>query len=543
VDISGIEAGFSLDSNNKKFAKAPKGMVASAFPEATLAGVEMLQKGGNAVDAACAAALALGVCEPQSSGLGGQSSCILHFRGKTVALDGSSRVPSLAHISKFRKGERSKGYRAATVPTTVAVVGYLNFKYGKLEWKDICQPAMRIASEGYRITELQHRLQKRELDNFLKIPSKSGAKYFLKNGNEPYQPGDLFIQPDLANTLLYLAEHGPRSFYQGIIAKRIDDDMQANKGFLRADDLALMPWPVERRILKRSYRTVSIVTAPPPAAGRTLLLVMLMLRQLPIKVIRSESPQFYHFFSETLRKAFLFRTQRPFDPNTFLQISDKEMINREFAKEQAKTIRDRIDPSLPLVDPQDEGDGETTHLSAMDSEGNAIGITQSIELSYGSRTAAEGLGFLYNNYIRALDVSDPSHPHYLRPNSTPWTSVAPSIIFHKDSPWIVTGSPGSERIYSTIAQFLNHILDKGESMDRAIERPRLHCSLGGKVSIEAGRFDPEIVSYLEGMGYQIERKSDYDFYFGAIHSVMRCLTREEFQGAAEVRRDGTAGGI
>ncbi|MBN2319920.1 MAG: gamma-glutamyltransferase [Acidobacteria bacterium] len=542
MNIPKIEEKFRTDENNK-FAAAPNGMVASAFPEATRAGVEMLGKGGNAVDAACATALALGVCEPQSSGLGGQSSVILHFRGKTIALDGSSRVPSLAHISKFAKGERSKGYRATTIPTTVAVMGYLNFKYGKLEWKDILQPAIRIASEGYRITELQHRLQERELENFLKIPSKSGAKYFLKNGSEPYQPGDLFIQPDLANTLLYLSEHGPRSFYQGMIAKRIDDDMQANKGFLRADDLALMPWPVERRILKRHYRSVSIKTAPPPAAGRTLLLVMLMLRQLPVRIIRQESAQFYHFFSESLRKAFLFRTQRPFDPNTFLQISDKKMINRKFAQEQAKSIRDRIDPSLPLVDPKEDEDGETTHLSTMDNEGNAVGITQSIELSYGARTAAEGLGFLYNNYIRALDINDPSHPHYLRPNATPWTSVAPSIVFYKDKPWIVTGSPGSERIYSTVAQFLTHILDKDQSMARAVENPRLHCSLGGKVSIEADRFNPEIVTYLEEMGYQIEKKSDFDFYFGAIHSVMKCLTREGFQGAAEVRRDGTAGGI
>ncbi len=541
MNISEIESTFCTGDSGK-FARAQKGIVASAFPEATQAGVEMLERGGNAIDAACATALALGVCEPQSSGLGGQSSAILHYRGKTIAVDGSSRTPSLAHISKFDSGERTRGYRATTVPTTVSVIGYLNFKYGKLDWKDIMQPANRIASEGYRITELQHSLQKRELENFLKIPSKSGAKYFLKNGAEPYNPGDLFIQPDLANTLIYLAEHGPRSFYQGLIAKRIDDDMRANKGFLRADDLALMPWPVERRILKRSYRSISIATMPPPAAGRTLLLVMLMLRQLPVKVIRQASPQFYHFFSESLRKAFLFRTQRPFDPNTFLQISDRKMINREFAKEQARSIRDRIDPNLPLVDPPEE-EGETTHLSAMDHEGNVIGITQSIELSYGARTAAEGLGFLYNNYIRALDVNDPSHPHYLRPGAAPWTSVAPAIVFYKDKPWIVTGSPGSERIYSAIAQFLTNVLDKEQSLDAAVKSPRLHCSIGGTVSIEANRFKPEIVTYLQEMGYSVEKKSDYDFYFGAIHSAMKCLTRDEFQGAAEIRRDGTAGGI
>lgn len=541
MNISNIEGNFSPDEDSK-FAISKRGMIATAFPEATQAGVEILKKGGNAIDAACAASLALGVCEPQSSGLGGQSSAILHFKEKTIAIDGSSRVPSLAHISKFEKGERSKGYRATTVPTTIAVIGYLNFRYGRLDWKDIIQPAIRIASEGYRITELQHSLQKRELDNFLKIPSKNGARYFLKNGKEPYKPRDLFVQPDLANTLIYLSKHGPRSFYQGMIAKRINDDMIANNGFLRSDDLALIPWPIERRILKRNYRSVSIATMPPPAAGRTLLLVMLMLRQLPIKVIKEESPQFYHFFSETLRKAFLFRTQRPFDPNSFFQISDKKMISREFAKEQAKSIRDKTDPNLPLVEPPDE-EGQTTHLSAMDAEGNAIGITQSIELSYGSRAAAEGLGFIYNNYIRALDTNDPSHPHYLRPNATPWTSVAPTIVFYKNEPWLVTGSPGSERIYSSVAQFLTNILDKEYSMKEAIIKPRLHCSIGGTLSIEANRFSPEVISYLEEIGYRIEKKSDYDFYFGAIHSVMRCKTKDEFHGAAEVRRDGSAGGF
>ena len=540
MNISKIEGSFSADENSK-FANAKNGIIATAFPDATNAGVEIFKKGGNAIDAACAAALALGVCEPQSSGLGGQSSAILHFKGKTISIDGSSRVPSLAHISKFEKGERSKGYRASTVPTTVAVMGYLNFRCGNLDWKDIIQPAIRIASEGYRITELQNFLQNRELDTFLGIPSKSGAKYFLKNGKEPYNVGDLFIQPDLANTLIYLAEHGPRSFYQGMIAKRIDVDMRTNKGFLRADDLALIPWPIERRILKRNYRSVSISTMPPPAAGRTLLLVMLMLNQLQVKFIKKESPEFYHFFAETLRKAFLFRTQRPFDPNTFFQISDKKMISRDFAKEQAKSIRDRIDPNLPLVEPPDE-EGQTTHLSAMDNEGNAIGITQSIELSYGSRAAADGLGFLYNNYIRALDTNDPSHPHYLRPNATPWTSVAPAIVFYKNEPWIVTGSPGSERIYSAVAQFLANILDKETPMNEAIIKPRLHCSIGGKIAMEAERFKPEIISYLEEMGYNIEKKSDFDFYFGAIHSVLKCKTKDEFQGAAEVRRDGTAGG-
>ena len=541
MNIAKIEARFQATSDDK-CAVAKKGMVATAFPEATQAGIEMLERGGNAVDAACAAAMALGVCEPQASGVGGQSMAILHIQGRTIAIDGSSRVPSLAHLDSFRKGNKTLGYRASTVPSTVAVLGYLNFRYGRMKWREILEPSIRIAHEGYRITEFQSNLQKRELESFLKAPSKSGANYFLKEGKEPYSPGDLFIQPDLEHLLTHLAENGPRSFYQGLIAQRIGEDMKAHDGFLRAEDLALIPWPIERKPVRRSYRGLGIVTLPPPAAGSTLLLVLMMLNYLPSRFFKKESPESYHLLAETFRKAFLFRKQRAFDPNTYLQIPYKKMISRSFAREQAESIRDRIDPNLPMVEPPEE-EKDTTHLSVMDSEGNAVGITQSIELTFGAKVAADGLGFLYNNYMKALETKDPSHPHYLRPNAVPWTSVAPAIVFHRNRPWLVTGSPGSERIFSAISQFLIYMFDKGLSMGEAVDRPRFHCSIGGTISLEAERFDPEVIRYLEETGYKINRYEAYDFYFGAIHTVLQCHNGDGFHGVAEVRRDGTAGGV
>jgi gamma-glutamyltranspeptidase/glutathione hydrolase len=525
-----------------KCAFAEGGMVATAFPEATQAGVEMLRLGGNAIDAACAAAIALGVCEPQSSGLGGQSIAILHFKGKTVAIDGSSRVPSLAHISRFEKGDRFVGYRATTVPSTVAVLGHLNFHYGELEWPTILQPVIRIAREGYRITQLQHDLQVRDLRKFFRVPPYSGARYFLKEGDRPYEVGDLFVQPDLANLLEYLAAHGPQAFYRGKVARQIDEDMRANDGFLRADDLALIPWPIERKPLSRRYRKATVYTIPPPAAGRTLLLVLLMLNHLPTRFIRNGSPETYHFIAETFRKAFLMRAQRPFDPNTYPQWPEKKMLNRKFAKNLAISIRDTIDPNLPLIEPPME-ETDTTHLSVMDAQGNAIGLTQSIELVYGSKAAAAELGFLYNNYMGALETKEPSHPYYLRPNAIPWTAVAPAIVFYQDNPWLVVGSPGSERIYSTVSQFLLHMIDGGLSMAEAMMHSRFHCSIGGKVSLETDRFAPEVVEYLESLGYKIDHREPYSFYLGAIHAVMKCQTQAGFQGVAEYRRDGTAEGL
>ncbi len=540
MDIEKIESSFT-PTKDKKCSTAKSGMVSSAFPDATKAGVEMLKKGGNAVDAACATAMAIGVCEPQASGIGGQSMAIVHMDGKTLAVDGSSRAPSLAHISFFEKKSLSRlGYKASTVPSTVATLGYLNERYGRLDWSTIVKPSIRIAKRGYRITKLQHELQEKHLENFFKVKSKSGAKYFLKDGVVPYDAGDLFVQDDLAYTLEQLAAYGYRSFYHGLIANLIDKDMRLNNGFLRKEDLAFIPLPIERKVISRRYRGIRVYTVPPPAAGPTMLLVLMMLSNLPSKFL-TRTPKSYHFVSEIHRKALLYREQRRFNPRTYHQINEKTHLSRNFAKTLSKSIRDTVDPNLPLKESMDTED--TTHLSVMDKEGNAVGITQSIELVYGSKAAADGLGFLYNNYMSAFEFENSNHPYYLRPNAIPWTSVCPSIIFYNHEPWIVMGTPGSARIFSTLSHFISRIIDHGNSIDKAMEKPRIHCAVDGKISLEADDSVVEIIKHLKKMGYKIDIKERYSFFLGAIHAVMKCQTTEGFQGVAEVRRDGTAEGL
>ena len=542
MNLEKIEESFRTASN-KKYSFGKKGMVASAFPDATKAGVEMLRKGGNAVDAACATALALGVCEPQASGIGGQSMAILHVNGRSIAVDGSSRSPSLAHSSIYtRKKNRKIGYKATTVPSTLSTIGYLHKKYGRLEWQKIVAPSIQIAKKGYKITQLQHDLQVRELESFLSIKSRSGAKYFLKDGVVPYDVGDRFIQYDLANTLSIISENGFESFYQGDIAKQIDQDMRTNRGLIREEDLVFIRDPIEKKPISRNYRHVSVVTLPPPAAGRTLLLTLMMLNHLPSKFLRSGKMSSYHFVAETFRKAFLYRIQQPLQRHTYDQTNDNVDLQRHFAKQMAESIHDSMDATLPMVDPEFGGE-DTTHLSVMDGEGNAVGITQSIELAYGSKAAADGLGFLYNNYMSAFEFSNANHPYYIRPNAIPWTSVSPALVFNNKRLWMVVGSPGSQRIFSTVTQFLSRIIDGDLPMNDAIDRPRFHCAIGGTISIEEGGFSHEIVEYLKEMGYDIAMKERYSFYHGAIHAVMKLQTQIGFQGVAEVRRDGTAEGV
>jgi gamma-glutamyltranspeptidase/glutathione hydrolase len=217
------------------------------------------------------------------------------------------------------------------------------------------------------------------------------------------------------------------------------------------------------------------------------------------------------------------------------------MQSRDYARRTLRRALKKTSPRMLEHLPEDPKRGETTHLSVMDRDGMAVSLTQSIERVYGSKAAADGLGFLYNNYIMDFQFDDPDHPFYLRPNSVPWATVAPSILWRDDTVWMAVGSPGSERIFSTIAQFLIRMLDQGMTMEAAMNAPRMHCSSGGKVSLEAGRFEPGVAEHFEAKGFKVDRLDDFAFYLGAIHAVVR---RDDgtFEGVAEVRRDGSAAG-
>lgn len=534
-----IEESFT-PTKDGKCSVSDQGMVVTAFPDATEAGMDMFKIGGNAVDAACAAALALGVCEPQGSGIGGQTVAILHVNGRTVAIDGSTKAPSLAHPSNFsNESERKRGYKSTTIPSTLAVLGYLNEKYGRLRWRTIIQPAINIASTGYRITELQSFLLKRELENFLSVPCQSGAKYFLKKGKLPYEPGELFVQRDLASTLSDIGLRGPGTFYTGEIAARIDSDMRKHGGLLCLEDLAMIPDVIEREPVEGSYRDYSIKSLPPPGSGETLLLILAMLESLSPELLQEDSPEKYRWMAEILHKAFIEYRQNPRNPNTFHQIEGSEMRIRQ----RAFQLISKIEAGETLLGRSagpKQGMGETTHLSVIDTEGNAVGLTQSLNLVYGAKVVTEGLGFLYNNYIEAFQFGHPDHYYNLRPGGIPWPCATPTIVFKNELPWLVLGSPGSQRIFSSMAQFLSLVIDRKMSIDKAMMHPRIHSEQNGELSMEAERIDPGIIEFLEEKGYKIKSREPYSFYMGAIQAALKCQSGKGFQGAADIRRDGTA---
>jgi gamma-glutamyltranspeptidase/glutathione hydrolase len=511
----------------QRISVSKSGMVSTAHYLVTKIGSQILEKGGNAIDAAVASAFGLGVCEPQASGLGGQTMMLLFLADeqKVIAVDGSSRAPNRALNENFKeKALRRLGYTASTVPSTPATLAYILERYGSMTLAQVIEPSIALAENGYPITELQRKLQIRELKNLKKG---NAGQTFLRDGNRPFSVGHIFTQPVLAKTLARLAKAGIEDFYTGQIAQKIHEDMEANNGLIHKEDLAHIPYPIEREPVKGRLGTKTIYTMPPPGAGRTLIEMINIIKKFPRDKRYPAVPDGALLIAEVIRRAQLDRRDRPFDPNFFPQVQDRRMVSADYAKLVSQQIRTRIKTG-----------GETTHLSVMDKNGNVVSLTQSIERVYGSKTVTPDLGFLYNNYMSAFEYEDITHPYYMRPNGVPWASVLPTIILKNKAPWMAIGSPGSERITSAILQVLIR-LDFQSPFD-AVAAPRLHCSYNGKVSLEAAYMRDDIPEMLKARGFRIDIREPMSFYLGCIQMVLK--EGDEFIGVADPRRDGSASG-
>jgi len=362
-----------------------------------------------------------------------------------------------------------------------------------------------------------------------------------------------------------VAAEGPEAFYSGRVAEAVDADMRAHGGYLRARDLADIPWPVERGVVETTYRGARVISTPPPMGGRLLLFVLRILDRLRPEVVKLPRWPTLRLLAVVFRTALRHRNTPPFTPDDYDPSLDPLLGDPDLLE----TCLDALLEEVGGLEEEGAGDahghrvvglnhgtsrlrgsaidpaqspGETTHLSVMDAAGNAVGITQSVNMVYGSKAAAEGLGFLYNNYLLDTNTTDPHHPHYLKAGNKPWSSACPTLVFWEDRPWLLTGSPGSDRIISTVAQFLIHVMDGGCGLDVAVERPRLHCTAEGIVNLEARRFPTGTAEAFREAGYAVVVQEDYAFYHGAIHAVLRECDSGEFQGVAEIRRDGEPAG-
>ena len=519
------------DAAEHRFAAA----VTTAFPSATDAGVEMLRAGGNAIDAAVAAAWALCVCEPSASGLGGQTVLLIHGAdGRTTIVDGHSRAPMAASLQTVSRSEQRRGYRSCTVPTTPATLDWAQRRYGRLDRRRVLAPAIRVAEEGYAITPLQSR-QVRWVADDLRA---SGASELFLRENCPPQAGFTFRQPKLAATLHRLAEFGADDFYRGDIARQIAGDMRSRGGLLTGEDLATCGPPVERAPLSATYRGFRVLTVPPPGGGAQLLCALDLLARL----VSAGSTTCEDDWRKTIALATsaVFR-ERDRDPPPPLDSTtadhpwpQTEAVARRLADEIAAGGAMSVLAGAVAEEP-----GDTTHLSVCDRRGNIVLLTQSIQSVFGAKAAHRDLGFLYNNYLCTCPRTP--HPYGLRGGCRPRSNVSPALVMQGgagvDRPVLALGAAGSRRIISAILQVVSGVIDRGIDVAAAVAAPRAHGLSGRKVWIERPAASETLLESLRSCGREPIVKSRLSFAMGCVQAL-QLFSDGSVKGAADPRRDG-----
>ena len=489
-----IHTGSTVRQHERLTVSPKGGAAATAFPLATDAALSTLQAGGNAVDAAVAAAWTLSVCEPSASGLGGQSTLLVHRSdGTTFVIDGHSYAPSGVSIDTVNERQQRVGHRACTVPSTPATLEYAQRKYGVLPRAAVFEPAIQAAEEGYAITPLQHR-QAGWFGRQMKV-SAGIAKLFLVNGAPP-PAGHVLRQPELARTLRRLATEGAGDFYHGAIAQQIVDDMERNGGLLNAKDLVNCSLPVEREPLESTYRGMRVLSAPSPGGGRNLLLALKLIEQmLPVGIDAADDDIWHEAIALATYCTFHHRERKATQSNGCVEETADELPSEAEIQRLVAQLR-RQGPVQQMN--EDEGPGDTTHLTVADAEGNVVALTQSIQSVFGAKVAHPELGFVYNNYLWTCPRYP--HPNQLAPGCMPRSNAAPTIITEhragRSSPLIAVGAAGSRRIISALLQTVSQVIDRGtgdrrsrrsSATSRTRQRKGLdrrgHCNAGHAGSI------------------------------------------------------------
>ncbi|MFL5404289.1 MAG: gamma-glutamyltransferase [Myxococcales bacterium] len=501
-------------------AVSPHGAVATAHPLASEAGASMLRRGGNAVDAAVAAAFALSVVEPQSSGIGGGGFALVYTaRDRQVHIvDFREVAPAAARPDMYlRDGQARQDLAnagALSVAVPGAVRGYVQLleRWGKRPLREVLAPAIALATKGFQVTPSFVAVSEERRDCL--AADDEAARRFLRRGEggepEPLDPGDKLLQPDLGRTLEAIALRGADGFYKGAVAKAIVKAVQAKGGILTEKDLAAYKVR-ERTPIEGTYRGYRIVSMPPPSSGGILLIALL-------NVLEREDPRaggyrpehFVHVMAETEKRLFALR-QGWGDPDFNPQMARiaHEMTTKDFAGSLRAQIGERATPAAPLVQRET---GHTTHLSVVDEEGNAVAMTTTVNDGFGSCMVAKGTGVLLNDQMDDFAVA-PGIPNAygLRGGAEnapdagkePLSSMAPTFVFAPSGELrLALGAAGGPTIPTTVAQIIVHVVDDKMKIDEAIAASRLHHNfLPDAIRMEKNGLEAETQKALEARGH------------------------------------------
>jgi gamma-glutamyltranspeptidase/glutathione hydrolase len=541
--------------------RAPHGMVASTERIASQIGVDVMKRGGNAVDAAVAVAFALAVVYPAAGNLGGGGFMMIRRNdGTATAIDYREMAPAAATRDMYVgpdgqliKGEGSSllGYRAAGVPGTVAGMAFALKKYGsgKLTWTELIEPARKLAADGFAVT---HRMEKMLRDNQKTLsPFEESRRIFLRDG-KLYREGEILRQPELAATLARLQKKGPREFYEGETARLIAEDMERHHGLITRDDL-LGYAAKERAPLHGSYRGFGIVSMPPPSAGGAVLLEMLnILEGFDLKKLQPFSSEYYHLLVEAMRRAYADRAEYLGDAD-FGPVPIEGMIDKAYGERQRNTINpERASSSSEIGAGKPAGyeSKQTTHFTVVDPAGNAVSNTYTLNDSFGSGVVAKGTGVLLNNEMDDF-TSKPGEPNLfgaiqsernaIAPRKRPLSSMTPTFVLRPDgSLYFAIGSPGGTTITNTVLQIISNVIDHGMNLEEAIDSPRIHHQwLPDEIREEPLGLSADTRRALEARGHKFATKRDY---MSDAQGIMIEEKTNMRLGASDARQDGVAVG-
>ncbi|MDK1286395.1 gamma-glutamyltransferase [Pseudoalteromonas umbrosa] len=548
------EAATGLTLKKEKIAK--KYMIVAANPHASKAGQLMLQQGGSAIDAAIAAQLVLTLVEPQSSGIGG-GAFILHYDKSNdylTTFDGRETAPKKADHTLFldKEGkpvrwiEAVVGGRSVGVPGIIHSMKQAHDKYGVLKWKQLFKPAIDLANNGFKVSPRLHMLLKKEFNPGLTKLSPA-KEYFYPNG-KALEIGSLVKNPALAKIYKEIAEYGPKAFYEGKYAEDMVKAVQNAEiapGHLSLSDLANYQ-SKERHPVCTSYHDYKVCSmAPPSSGGLTVLQILKLLEGKKLAQYNPNDPQAVHLFTQASRLAFADRNFYIADPD-FVDVPTQGLLNPVYLNSRAKLIGERDNQEMPVGDPsmgklsyaQDDSYElpSTTHLSIVDSKGNAVSMTSSIEMGFGSTVMVNG--YLLNNQLTDFSLSPKVGGKWVanrvEPNKRPRSSMAPVMVFNKDgSLKLVVGSPGGSRIINYVAQTVIGVLDWGLTPQQAINLPRV-TNRNKYTTLEKGTELKAMKPWLESKGHKV-RISDLNSGIHAIEIKAGLLF-----GGADPRREGVA---
>ena len=523
------------------------GVVSTSKVEASRIGAEILRKGGNAIDAAVAAGFALGVVEPNSSGLGGGGFMLIRIAktGETVFIDFRERAPQKSSPEMWTVGtdgkvvgkQKLEGGKAAAVPGEVAGLLYALENYGTMSREQVIRPAANLAKNGFYVTPTLSNDMKSQFDKLEKYPE--SAKVFLNQEGLPYEVDDLFTNPDMAKTLDIIIKNGKDGFYKGEVAEAIVKTLNKYDGLYTMEDLANYK-PLVRQPGKGTYRGYEIISSPSPSSGGAIVIEILnILENFDIGSLKVNSPEYLHLFSEAYKLAYADRAKYMGDSD-YTPVPMKGFVSKKYAKEIAKDIDLKVSHDSKAHDPWLYESEDTTHYSIADKEGNMVAITKTVNGLFGNSVVVDGYGFVMNNEMDDF-VLGAGHPNSVAPSKTPLSSMSPTIVLKDGKPFMVLGSPGATKIISTVSQVISRVIDHKMGMQDAIDAPRLWDNTSNKINVET-RIPDETLKQLEAMGHKTNKTSEWDRGMGSVQGVLY-KADGTLEGGADPRRDGKALGF